>query len=133
MLDGVRVLLVNDLSDEADLYEIGLGHYGARVRAVPSALDAIEALAGEEFDVLVSDVDLGRNRGGYDLVRAIRGLPDTRFKEMPAVVLTGWAAEDEWARATEAGFQLHCAKPCAPSELAETIAGLLGRAVAAFG
>jgi CheY-like chemotaxis protein len=129
MLTGVRVLLVNTLTDEADLYEIGLGHYGARVRAVASALDAIEALAGEPFDVLVSDIDVDQYWGGYALVRTIRGLPDHHVRTLPAVALTGWAGEEDRARAADAGFQRHCAKPCPPSELAEAIAGLLGRAV----
>ena len=131
MLNGVRVLLVDTLSDEADLYQIGLGHYGALVRAVATALDAIEALEGEPFDVLVTDIDLDQHRDGYALVRTIRGLPDDQVRRLPAVALTGWASEEDRARATDAGFQRHCPKPCPPSELAEAIAGLLGRAVPA--
>ena len=46
---------------------------------------------------------------------------------MLAVALTAFARTDDRARALEAGYHAHVAKPVEPSKLAAIVADLLGR------
>ena len=73
-LDGLRVLVVDDEPDARELLAVGLGHCGALVTTASSALEALEAITGEKFDVLVSDIGMP-GEDGYELIRRVRALP----------------------------------------------------------
>jgi CheY-like chemotaxis protein len=127
VLRGLHVLFVDDNPDEAELYQVGLGAYGARVTAVGGVREALAILDGlerERPDVIVSDISLAGD-DGYALARAVSELPPERGGGVPTVALTGYARAEDRARALEAGFAEHCPKPCPPAELAETIARVL--------
>jgi two-component system OmpR family response regulator len=128
MLAGVRILLVADAPDEAAIYCLAFGLYGATVVWAVSVAQALEAVARGPVDVVVSDLLL-RDRGGLKLVRALRAAGVTA----PAVALAGDAARLLGPEAREAGFDLYCAKPCPPTELAAAIAVLRRKAHAAAG
>jgi len=73
-------------------------------------------------DVLVSDIAMP-DRDGLDLVRAVRagaigGSP-------PVIALTALAREEDRARALQAGFEAHLAKPVEPDELLRAVARLV--------
>jgi CheY-like chemotaxis protein len=126
-LDGVRVLFVDDDRDQVELYEFGLGLFGAKVTAAASAPEALEAVSRTQVDVVVSDIELP-GEDGYELARALAELPPERGGGVPALALTGYARAEDRARALEAGFAEHCPKPCPPSELAATIARVVAAA-----
>ncbi len=128
MLEGIRILLVDANDDERVMYQIVLDELGARVRVAASATDALEALAGELFDVLVSEVTLP-GLSGYDLVREVRSLAPDRVGRVPAIAVAGFALPADKSAALDAGFDRYCSKPCGPRELAEAIAEVVrGRA-----
>jgi CheY-like chemotaxis protein len=62
---------------------------------------------------------------GYDLIRRIRALHDSRLRNLPAIALTAYARADDRQRALLAGFQMHVSKPVEPRELIAGIASLL--------
>ncbi|RPH54150.1 response regulator, partial [bacterium] len=128
LLEGVRVLVVEDEVDTRDLLVTALEQCGAAVTAVatsPEALDAFEA-SGTVPDVLVSDIGLP-GEDGYELLRKVRSLATGRGGDVPAAALTAFARAEDRLRALEAGFQTHLAKPIDPSELVATVARLAGR------
>ena len=84
--------------------------WGFDVTAVGSVAEALEALASESFDVLVSDVGLPE-RDGYDLLREVRARESGGDRRMPAIALTAFASEEDRAKALAAGFDAHVAKP----------------------
>lgn len=53
---------------------------------------------------------------GYELIRRVRALGPESGGTMPAVALTGYASEEDAARARVAGFELHLAKPVSAEE-----------------
>ena len=107
---GKRALLVEDDPDGQRLATTVLRRWGLSVVAVGSVPEALEALAEGAFDVLVSDVGLP-DRDGYDLVREVRARESGGERRMPAVALTAFASAEDRARALEAGFDAHVAKP----------------------
>jgi len=57
---------------------------------------------------------------GYEVARALRADPATRNVRL--VALTGYAAPDDEARAREAGFDVHVAKPPSIGAIEELLA-----------
>jgi PAS domain S-box-containing protein len=125
-LDGLRVLVVDDEADARGLLAEGLGQCGAKVTAASSAREALEAMAGEKFDALVSDIGMP-GEDGYELIRRVRALPADRGGRTPAVALTAYARTEDRLRAMRAGFEMHVAKPVELTELIVVIANLARR------
>jgi PAS domain S-box-containing protein len=120
ILAGLRLLVVEDDRDTLRMLEELLQGYGARVRAVSSAAEALAALEGEVFDLLVADVAMP-DMDGYTLIHAIRERGG-ELARLPAVALTAYGRLADRLRALSAGFQNHVAKPADPEELALVIA-----------
>ncbi|HYE66682.1 MAG TPA: PAS domain S-box protein [Pyrinomonadaceae bacterium] len=129
-LENLHVLVVDDELDARELLTLILATYGAKVTAVASVAEALDALERLKPDVLVSDIGLP-SEDGYLLMRKVRALDPERGGRIPAVALTAYAREDDRMRALLAGYHVHLAKPINPAELIAVIgslAGLTGRA-----
>ncbi|BAZ50685.1 two-component hybrid sensor and regulator [Nostoc sp. NIES-4103] len=126
ILSGVQILLVDDQSDIREFFSFALEQYGATVTAVASASEALVVLAQSHPDVLLSDIGMPE-MDGYMLLREVRTWPPEQSGQIPAIALTAYAAEIDYNRALEAGFQKHVPKPADPVELAKAIANLIGR------
>jgi len=125
-LDGLRVLVVDDDASAREWSALTLGHFGAQVTTVASAREAMDALASEKPDVLVSDLRLGHGEDdGYALIRGVRAREGAR--RLPAIALTAYPRVEDRARALEAGYSVHVPKPVEPAELVAVIATLAGR------
>jgi signal transduction histidine kinase/ActR/RegA family two-component response regulator len=120
-LDALRLLVVDDNADGRTLTSLVLTQAGASVDAVASVREALQTLAAERFDAVVSDIGLP-DEDGYALIRQIRQYEAVHGGCLPAVALTGFARAEDRARILAAGFQAHVPKPIEPVELAATIA-----------
>jgi PAS domain S-box-containing protein len=125
-LDGLRVLVVDDEQDARELLAAGLGQCGAVVTTASSAGEALEALSGGKFGVLISDIGMP-GEDGYELIRRVRALPPEAGGRTPAVALTAYARTEDRLRAMRAGFEMHVAKPVELTELIVVIANLARR------
>ena len=121
-LQGVRALVVEDDPDGNELITTILERYGAKVRSVGTAGDAIDAIDEEVPDILVSDIGLP-DADGMELVRRVRARADCTH--LPAIALTAYASRQDAAKAIAAGFNAHVAKPVQPSTLGATVARLI--------
>ena len=122
-LEGVRVLVVDDVYYIRDLVAEILAHDGAKVTAVGSAEEALAALQSERPDVLLSDLAMP-GRGGYWLMGQVRALPPERGGATPAAALTAYTGPEHRASVLRAGFQLHVEKPIALDALISAVAAL---------
>ncbi|HEV2864536.1 MAG TPA: PAS domain S-box protein [Pyrinomonadaceae bacterium] len=125
-LDGLRVLVVDDEPDARELLAVGLGQCGAEVVTASSAHEALRAMAGGAFDVLVSDIGMP-GEDGYELIRMVRALPAGGGGGTPAVALTAYARTEDRLRAMRAGFEMHVSKPVELTELVVVVANLARR------
>ncbi|MEX1033076.1 MAG: response regulator [Cellvibrionaceae bacterium] len=96
----------------------------AKVTAVASAPEALEALQRESVDLLLSDIALP-GMDGYELIRRIREAGHSA-RELPAIALTAFAGREDRRRALLAGYQIHLSKPVDQNELFVAIASLAG-------
>ena len=126
LLQGVKVLVVDDEADSRDLVMTILTRCGSDVRCSESAAEAMRAFQEWQPDVLVSDIGLP-NEDGYSLIRKLRKLKSKRAKKIPAVALTAYATDEDRLQALSAGFQIHVAKPIEPESFLTSIVTVLGR------
>ncbi len=131
VLNGLRVLVVDDNVDTLELVTIILGEYGTEVITAASATEAIEAITQGargaitqlKPNILISDIAMP-GVDGYSLIRKVRTLSSERGGRIPAIALTAYASEEERTRILAAGFQMHIPKPVEPSELVAVVAKL---------
>ncbi|HKZ77991.1 MAG TPA: PAS domain S-box protein [Pyrinomonadaceae bacterium] len=125
MLEGIKVLIVDDEPVTRDLLAAIVAQYGGEVRVCASAAEGLAAL--EEWDpaVLVSDVGMPEE-DGYALIKKVRQL-ESEQRNVPAVALTAYARAEDRMRALASGFQMHLPKPVEADELIMVIASLASR------
>ena len=118
---GVRVLVVDDNSDSADMIAVYLEALGYEVRTAYDAASALELV--ETFHPAVALLDIGLPlMDGYELARRLRQQPQLRGLHLIAV--SGYGHEDDRARTREAGFDLHLVKPVELKTLTQSIEDL---------
>jgi CheY-like chemotaxis protein len=126
LLQGLRVLVVEDEADARNLIVAVLQGYGAQTEAASSAEEGFQRLRQWHPDILVSDIGMPEE-DGYSLLRRVRALSLGEGGKTPAIALTAYARMEDRFQALSSGFQNHVAKPVEPAELAITIASVLGR------
>jgi PAS domain S-box-containing protein len=126
LLDGLKVLVVDDEPDTREMLKVMIERFGAQMRATASSDEALDVLEQWKPDVLVSDIEMPGG-DGYGLIQKIRALTPERGGTIPAVALTAYARAEDRMRSLSAGYQMHVAKPAEPVELAIVIASLAGR------
>jgi len=122
-LSGIKVLVVDDDEDAREMLRAALNSYGAEVITTPGASQALDALASENIDVLVSDINMPEI-DGYELIRRVRAMKPEQGGRIPAVALTAYARAEDRLRALQSGYQTHVPKPVEPAELEVVVATL---------
>lgn len=126
IVEGVRVLVVDDEPDNLELITFTLEQYGVEVRAVSSSREALSILAQWQPDLLLSDIGMPE-MDGYTFIQKLRDLPTEQDRFLPAIALTAYAGETNHQQALSAGFQKHLTKPVDPVELIFAIGETLGK------
>ena len=124
----LAVLLVDDDSDTREALALYLlGERGMAVTEAGSVADALDALATQRPDVVVTDIGMP-DADGYALLRALRERDRADERHTPAVAVTGYAAGTDRREALAAGFDDHLAKPVEIDALVAKIQALRLRA-----
>jgi CheY-like chemotaxis protein len=122
-LHGLHVLVVDDDEDARVLLETVLEEHGARATTAGSAGEGLDVIVRTRPDLLISDIAMP-DRDGYDLIQAMRALPEDGGGETPAIALTAHARPSDSQRVLAAGFQAYLSKPMDIEELVTTIANV---------
>jgi PAS domain S-box-containing protein len=125
-LEGVRVLLVDDLAEARELITFALASHGAEVRTAASAAEGLSILGEWRPDVILSDIAMP-GEDGYTFIRKVRQLSEERGGAVPAASLTAYVGTTEHLKSIEAGYQAYITKPVEWTELIVIIASLAGR------
>ncbi|HEX3725743.1 MAG TPA: ATP-binding protein, partial [Pirellulales bacterium] len=122
-LNGIKVLVVDDEQDTRDLVRRVLRECAAEVFTASSTREALEVLAHQRPNVILSDIGMP-HQDGFELIRRIRSLGPECGGDVPAAALTAFARPEDRRRALLAGYQRHVAKPVEPAELVAVVAAL---------
>ena len=126
LLDGLRVLVVDDDPDTRMLFAFALQQKGAIVSTEASAQAALATMQATHFDLLISDIGLP-NIDGYSFLRQVRALPVEPRAQIPAMAITGFADEQTRLQILAAGFQRALVKPTDIDQFVSIVADLVGR------
>ena len=110
----LRILLVEDNVDTLRYLDLVLRKQGHHVTAASSLAAAREAMAGGEFELLISDIELPDGTG-LDLIRELAP------RGVPGIALSGYGSEDDIRNSHEAGFAMHLVKPVLANVLHDAI------------
>ena len=121
---SANILVVEDEPQIQELLAVNLEHAGHRVRRATSAEEAEAAIRAALPDVLVLDWMLP-GESGLSLARRLRS--DTRTKDLPILMLTARAMENDKISGLEAGADDYLTKPFSPRELNARIKAVLRR------
>ncbi|HVE13331.1 MAG TPA: sigma-54 dependent transcriptional regulator [Elusimicrobiota bacterium] len=111
-MDKHRLLIVEDDSSLSTLICLELKREGYAVDAVKSGEEAIERVGRELYDVVVTDLKLGKADGLQVLSAAREAQPETEV-----IVFTGHGSIDTAVAAIKAGAFDYLTKPVEPEEL----------------
>ena len=107
----LRILAVDDEPALTRAVQRLLRPSGHMVTMAGSGEEALEKLAAEPFDVVLSDVGMGTGMNGWELAERVRsGWPQVRF-----ALATGWGAAIDPVEARERGVVAVLAKPYSPA------------------
>jgi CheY-like chemotaxis protein/anti-sigma regulatory factor (Ser/Thr protein kinase) len=116
VLQGLRIVVIDDDEDAREVIADVLREAGATVETATNAADGLALLERDPPHILISDIGMP-DEDGYSLLRKVRALPPERGGDVPAIALTAFARPEDFRRALDAGFQLHIAKPVTPDSL----------------
>ena len=128
LLQGLRVLVVDDNSVSREILAEMLNFFHIDVGIAPSgaaALAALEAAAEHPYDLVLMDWRMpGMN--GDEATQRIHCHP-ALSRQPKVVMVTAYGREDVIHRAEQAGVDGFLVKPVSPSTLLDTILSVLGR------
>lgn len=119
-----RILVVDDSITVREVERKMLALKGYDVTAAVDGLEGWNTLRSEEFDLVVTDVDMPR-MDGIELVTLIR--QDPRFETLPVIIVSYKDRETDRARGLEAGADYYLTKGSFQDEtLVRTVEELIG-------
>jgi signal transduction histidine kinase/CheY-like chemotaxis protein len=101
----LRILLVDDHQDTCVALERLLIRRGHLVAAAHNVRSAMEAAAGNSFDLLISDIALPDGTG-TELMTYLRAI-----SQIPGIAISGFGMNGDVEKSLEAGFTEHLVKP----------------------
>jgi DNA-binding response OmpR family regulator len=104
---GKRLLFVDDERGIRETLSIILLRYGFTVALAATVNQALEQIRNQEFDLLLCDLNIERERDGYEVIRAMR---ETN-PQCLTIILTGFPEEESAEEGIRLGIDDYIAKP----------------------
>jgi CheY-like chemotaxis protein len=111
-LEGLRVLVAEDSTDNVMLLRIYLGKEGVRLKIAHNGAEAVQMAEAEDFDLILMDIQMPVMDG----LEATRRLRSHGFNK-PIIALTAHALKEETERSLAAGCDAHLSKPVSRHDL----------------
>lgn len=87
----MKILLVEDSPDLAEMYQLALSQAGHEVINVPLAQQALDALDRTPFDLMILDILLPTHNG-LNILHELRTYDD--WRKLPVIVLSNLSLEE---------------------------------------
>ncbi len=121
--DGASILVVDDDHQMRRLLKMMLQRDGHQITEANDGLDALDAIEGGQFDLMILDLDMPR-LDGLGVLEELRARVVTA--SLPVIVLTARTGESE-TRVLDLGAQDFLAKPVQPASLQARVRAVLRR------
>src|SRR5690606_780469 len=104
---ALRVLIVDDNEDAAEMLSLMLERLGHRVQSVACGRDVLDAVTRFQPELVLLDLGLP-DISGYEVAQQLRR---AGHRDLAIIALTGFSHEGARTRTLEAGFDAHLIKP----------------------
>jgi two-component system, sensor histidine kinase len=119
-----RVLVVEDREETRELMQLFLRPL-CHIETASTGSEALDMARRSSYDVILMDLNLGPDLGGFEVIRKLRAMPS--YRTTPVAAVTGYALEHERAECLEAGFTDYLTKPLNKDDLLRMVQGLFAR------
>jgi CheY-like chemotaxis protein len=123
-LDGLRILVVENVEDSREATCLTLERLGADVLTAKDGVEALETVTAEHVDLVVCDLRMPR-MDGFEFLHALRN--SEGHMNQPVIVLSGLASSADHQRVKAAGFAGYIDKPFDDARLLAAIDDALTR------
>lgn len=120
--NGLRILVVDDNEDGAEMLAAALRLRGCDVLVAHDGPEALRIAASHTFAAALLDIGLPV-MDGYELARHLREM--AAFRSTRLIAVTGYGQDSDRERALAAGFQQHLVKPVELATLDALVTSLL--------
>ncbi|MDD2734140.1 MAG: response regulator [Desulfuromonadaceae bacterium] len=117
-----RILCVDDEQMNRSLLEAMLVPRGFEVLMASNGREALDIIQRERVDIVLLDVMMPE-MDGFEVCRIIKN--DERYRHIPVVMITGYAAKESRIKGIEAGAEDYISKPFDSTEVLARIGMLL--------
>jgi CheY-like chemotaxis protein len=128
VLEGLRVLIVEDEDDMRNLLGAMLESFGAKPILTCSVESGLDALREHLPDIVISDIGMPE-QNGYALIASVRKQEHPQLRTTPVIALTAFTTAADRDTALTSGFDAFMTKPAEPDQLADTIRRLHDRRI----
>ena len=111
---GLRVLVVEDEADVAEMIRYNLGKEGYDVRLAANGTDALRQIKETKPDIILLDIMVPQ-LNGWEICRRIK--QDRETAAIPVIMVTGRVEEGDKVLGFEMGADDYVTKPFSPREL----------------
>ena len=119
----LKILIAEDDGELRQLFSHVLTKNGYTVRGVSDGQEALDAMQGDYFDLIISDIMMPRV-DGYELVSRLRSAGN----QTPVLMITAKDAFDDMQRGFLSGTDDYMVKPVNVNEMVLRVSALLRRA-----
>jgi len=123
VLNGKRVLLIEDNAINAEIATIVLEQYGIVVdHAENGQIGADKVMTAEDgyYSAVLMDIQMPV-MNGYEATLAIRSLPGEYYRTLPIIAMSANAYDEDIQASLDSGMNAHIAKPFQPEDLIKTL------------
>jgi CheY-like chemotaxis protein len=120
-----RILVIEDNADSRELMSYLLRAHGHEIELAADGELALEALAGNRFDLIICDVHLPKV-DGLQIVATVKST--LALRSVPIVAVTALAMVGDRERLLAAGFDAYVPKPIEPESFVEQVGACLSQA-----
>lgn len=117
-----RIVVVDDDEDMRMLVEFKLCRVGHEVVTAANGQEGLDACRRVNPDLAIIDVNMPV-MSGLDMLQQLRG--STEHRELPVIMLTGMARDDDTVLGLRAGATDYVTKPFSPQALASRVDAVL--------
>lgn len=123
VIDGVKILLVEDNALTREITTEILADEGAEVTAVSCGQEVLDCISGVkriEYDAILLDLNLP-DIDGFEVTRKIRMMDVERATEVPIIAVTSSTDKHDMQRAFNSGMNSYVPKPVSVANITRTL------------